>query len=531
MRAKRLLGLETLRGTLRFYAMLLVCLPPLLSILFFAVFQRTSILNAQKKAMLESLRHEKTNLVSWLDNLTGDLKMLASRPALQTGEPQAIRALFAHYLQSHPSVPTVIFADAQGHVTVDFANTFPFVGDRPYFAKARQGETALSDLLISRVTGTELVVISTPVTTATGEFRGVVFVPFELTTLDKFLDSAPVGQGGSLYLADATGHILAPSRTVAEQKKHPDLARWPAATPAPPQEGTVQVTGTGDRALVVATVPLIEGRWFLVQQRPISTILSTYYRQLGLMGCSALISILLASPLLIRLARTLERPLERLLIFSKQLLANQGKAALPDYPVEAMPAEMRALHDTFCEMAREMRKQLEAAEQRSTQDPLTGLYNRRFLFDGGTKLLEAAARSQRPCSCLMVDVDHFKKVNDSFGHAVGDRVLAHVAGIILACARKSDLVSRYGGEEFAVILTGADGGQGATVAERVRQTLAERPCLIQGRPLPVTVSIGVSEVRCKVEFGSGRLDDLLARADRAMYAAKEAGRDRVVVDG
>ena len=190
---------------------------------------------------------------------------------------------------------------------------------------------------------------------------------------------------------------------------------------------------------------------------------------------------------------------------------------------------MRELFEAFCDMAREVREHIEATERLSIQDHLTGLYNRRFLFAGGVKLLEAAKRANRPCACLMLDVDHFKVVNDTYGHAVGDHVLRHLAGVLTRGVRKSDLVTRYGGEEFAVLLTGAGSLEGADLAERLRQLLAETPCLVDGHVLHPTVSIGVAEVRQKVEYGESVLEDLLARADKALYAAKAAGRDRVMV--
>jgi diguanylate cyclase (GGDEF)-like protein len=531
MFSKRLFGLDSLRGTLRFYAMLLICLPLVLSMLFFALFQRNSILNAQKKSMLESLHHEKTVLRFALDSLASDLKLLAIQKPLQTGDVPAIRTLFSQYLGTHPSVPNIVFANTDGYVTVDRHNASPYIGDREYFAQARQGKPYISDLLVSRLSGTELVTISTPVMDANGVFRGLIFVPFELSTLDHLLESVPVGQEGTLYLADASGHILAPARAVAAQKERPTPGSLTRSILEAQRQGDVHHAPNGEGAMVGAAVPVVDDRWFLVQRRPVASILAGYHRQLGLMALGAVTSILLIMPLLLRLARNLERPLERLLVFSSELRTNRASATLPEQPEEYMPSEMRALYQTFREMARDIREHIKGAELRSIEDPLTGLYNRRFLFDGGTKLLEAAERAQRRCACLMIDVDHFKTVNDTFGHAVGDRVLAHVAGVIHGCARKADLVARYGGEEFAVLLTGADRNQAHVMAMRLRQALADGPCLVQGKPLAVTVSIGVAEGRREVEFGMGELDDLLARADRAMYAAKAAGRNQVVIDG
>jgi diguanylate cyclase (GGDEF)-like protein len=529
MLSKRLLGLDSLRGTLRFYAMVLVCLPLILSIAFFALFQRGRILDSQAAIMLDSLRHEKTVLQYWFENIVSDLRFLASHEAVRKGDLPAIRELFTHYRQTHPTVPDVVFVDASGVIGVEFGNAPTYVGDREYFLKARQGETFISDLLISRRTGTELVTLSVPVHDAGGQFAGIVFVPFELATLDHLLANAPVGQEGSLYLADAEGRILAPAKTADDQKSRPRPGNLTRRIIEAQGKGGV-LTGEGGVATLGAAVPMIEDRWFLVERRPVAAILAGYHGQIGMMLLGALASIAIVTPLLLRLARNLEQPLHRLLRFTQDLLGNRDDAILRACPADPMPAEMRALHQAFCDMAREVRDQIEEAKRLGIQDPLTGLYNRRFLFDGGTKLLEASVRAGRSCSCLMLDVDHFKLVNDTYGHKTGDQVLVHLAETIKETVRKADLVARYGGEEFAVLLTGAGREQGVVLAKRLRQVLAERPCLVEGQALPVTVSIGVAEARQEVRFGGSMLDDLLVRADRALYAAKAAGRDRVEVD-
>ncbi len=170
---------------------------------------------------------------------------------------------------------------------------------------------------------------------------------------------------------------------------------------------------------------------------------------------------------------------------------------------------------------------VEESEKRATCDPLTGLLNRRAL---GSALEMEVARSTRhgyPFSLTLFDIDHFKNINDSFGHAAGDIVLAAVGDHIRREARKVDLVARWGGEEFVVVLSGADAEGGRVAAERIRAGL-ERLSLAcpYGRAIPVTASFGVAE------FQEGEsIEAFVDRADRAMYRAKSAGRNRVSVDG
>jgi two-component system cell cycle response regulator len=166
-------------------------------------------------------------------------------------------------------------------------------------------------------------------------------------------------------------------------------------------------------------------------------------------------------------------------------------------------------------------------------DVLTGWNNRRYL---SVRLVEELARARRDGSglvCLMLDVDHFKSVNDTWGHAAGDMVLRELAQRIESQVRASDVAARYGGEEFVVLLPDTEVASARLLAERIRKAISATPFdLPSGETVTVTASIGISEVT--PEHGETDLktvgDSLVARADVALYAAKSAGRDRVIVE-
>jgi two-component system cell cycle response regulator len=163
-------------------------------------------------------------------------------------------------------------------------------------------------------------------------------------------------------------------------------------------------------------------------------------------------------------------------------------------------------------------------------DVLTGWSNRRYLQ---TRLLEELARSQRErvtLACLLLDVDHFKRVNDTHGHAAGDRVLCEIADRVAAQVRASDVAARYGGEEFALLLPDTGLEQARVLAERIRLAVSSEPVrLASGAPVDVTVSIGLSAV-CP-PAGAADFESLgealIAEADVQLYRAKSDGRDRV----
>lgn len=160
----------------------------------------------------------------------------------------------------------------------------------------------------------------------------------------------------------------------------------------------------------------------------------------------------------------------------------------------------------------------------ATTDPLTGLSNRRHFFERGAQELRRAARYRRPLALLMLDIDHFKSVNDRYGHEAGDAVLRDLAERLRAGLRTSDLAGRIGGEEFAVLLPETTAEQAELLAERLRAAIAADPL---GPDLGITVSLGVA---LAVPASEETLDPVLRRADAALYRAKAGGRNQVVLD-
>ncbi len=163
----------------------------------------------------------------------------------------------------------------------------------------------------------------------------------------------------------------------------------------------------------------------------------------------------------------------------------------------------------------------------ATTDGLTGIYNRRHFFILAEHEVQRARRARHSMGVIMVDVDHFKRVNDSHGHAAGDQVLRSVAERCQQNIRAVDILGRYGGEEFAILLPEADMAIALAVAERLRQCVASAPVSVDGHAISVTLSLGVAVL---TDEGDD-LEAVLYRADAALYAAKQAGRNRVVLGG
>jgi diguanylate cyclase (GGDEF)-like protein len=195
-------------------------------------------------------------------------------------------------------------------------------------------------------------------------------------------------------------------------------------------------------------------------------------------------------------------------------------------------SELHAINETLVEANQALsdsqkdvhRKNLEL-QRLATRDPLTGCLNRRAFFESLEELVAIAHRDNTPMSCIMLDIDRFKSVNDTHGHSVGDRVIQEVARPLLELTRSTDLVSRYGGEEFCVVLPGLPRDGALRVSEQIRRRIEEQvgTAVDELEPLSLTVSIGVdSATGTDIEIAQ-----MIDQADQSLYEAKRSGRNRV----
>ena len=166
----------------------------------------------------------------------------------------------------------------------------------------------------------------------------------------------------------------------------------------------------------------------------------------------------------------------------------------------------------------------EELERLATTDGMTGIYNRRHFLNLADREWARARRYGRPISFLMIDIDYFKSINDSFGHQTGDEMIMHLASLARGCKRECDVLARIGGEEFALLLPETDLSQAQVVAERLRSEVAANSLVVASLSIPATISIGVATSAAAMN----EISDLMKAADRALYDAKHAGRNRVV---
>jgi diguanylate cyclase (GGDEF)-like protein len=211
----------------------------------------------------------------------------------------------------------------------------------------------------------------------------------------------------------------------------------------------------------------------------------------------------------------------------KHLAFLNGANDFLNKPVDSLELQARVnVHHRLSRTIYQLEVSQEALAELATTDSLTKLKNRRLLYTQAEQNLNACRRYGKDMSLLLLDIDHFKKVNDTFGHHAGDEVLIRVASLLAQMVREVDTVARFGGEEFAVLLPETNRLGAAVLGERIRAAVEREMIVVAGQNIPVTVSIGITTLAAEdVES----IDQLLGIADRRLYLAKSGGRNRICV--
>jgi diguanylate cyclase (GGDEF) domain len=516
------------RLRLLLWAMLL--LPLVAGVAFFLLHSSRVLHQDAVRDLNASLSLERQFIELWLSERVDDMVRLAEDPRTQALRGQELRNYLQRQLKISPEFNDLALVDASGRTSADAM--FPTgveLADRPYFRAAQQGRTFISDMLRSRLDGEPVIVVSAPLHGPDGAFRGLAFGTVSLDTLSTLMRTVQTESSSRTRLLQADGQLIAPGgppRGTNSGSARDELFASAKAGRVPPW-----VTHGADGTRIVGTYQWIgDGRWLLTAERPEAEILATHAWVLGVPLLGAALVFLLIGPAVLRLARSLRGPLQQLEEHARQIEAGNFEVGCLLVAQGSAPEEVRRLNQAYCLMVERVRGALEQLRAAALTDPMTGAANRARLFGEGPRLMEAALRGGNPVSVLMLDLDHFKRVNDTHGHAAGDAVLKAFAALLQSTLRKSDLFARFGGEEFVVLAPNAGRASVLELAERIRAAVERLRVPVEGASLEFTVSIGAATF--EPAPGAARptgdpLEALLARADEALYTAKAAGRNRV----
>lgn len=286
---------------------------------------------------------------------------------------------------------------------------------------------------------------------------------------------------------------------------------------------------------LVVEFPLSDSKRFPIGKvlfiKDVSQIYINFYVLMGVLSVYSFTLSLLSSLLLYVFSENLVDRIVKLQELSNRIKENDF-SEIEFLKIDKPKDELDHLRNNLVDTALTIGKLLSELEEKNRElqelayyDPLTGLPNRRFFFEHANLIFEEAKRYEKPLSLLVMDIDHFKKINDTYGHDVGDLILKTFANVLRGIVRQSDICARFGGEEFVVLLPNTNLEGAKVLAERIRTATAKNLVEHGSIVIVFTVSIGISQYR----KGMQSIDELIKEADIALYRAKEGGRNRVEV--
>ncbi len=403
-------------------------------------------------------------------------------------------------------------------------------GDRLYFRLAREtGRFAIGEYQIGRVTGKAGINFAFPVKDSKNDVSGVAFAGLDLESLGRMAEATPLPPEGILSVVDVKGTILA--RKPAMQDRVGKKLWNPQVIEAvlTSREGVLEAEAEDGIAWLLAHEVVTQNPDGAFPLRvmvtvPLRQVFAEANRALvrDLLGISLATLFLLvgawygAGWFMLRKVRALLRAADRVRV--GDLNARTGVC----YGGE----ELSQLAQAFDDMASALQQREQKLHEQAISDSLTGLYNRRYLGEFLPRVLVRARRSAMPVAVILIDLDHFKRINDSLGHEAGDIVLAAIGDLLKGNVRGGDIACRYGGEEFALVLPATGGDAAERRAEDIRLAIAGlRLSHAEKRLGKITASFGIA----LFPDHAGDTDSILRVADVALYAAKGAGRNRVIV--
>ncbi len=531
---------------------LLFIIFPALVVGFFSFVQAKQVVEQSTFNTLEYLSDAQEKAIdNWVIGRKNFIEGLAQNDLLNTVEYQATAGLLRNSLKMDSNFRALVLVDPEGVIQVEPTNQgigkSISVTDREYFQQAMKGKTYVSELLISRYKNNPMLVFATPVKNK-NKIIGVLIGTVQIEVITKLVEQNFPGNHGESYLINEKGLMISQSK----------FAQQATALKLEMKKGPVERISKGisgqsiyknylDRKVfgVYRWLPKIQ--MGLVVEKEYHTALLEYGLETYLKVAAASVAIIgLFILYAMFYSRRLSQPLERLANEVNHIAEGNFRSIIElraNKEFQELAKSINHMSNSLLEKNNQLNhliQQLELdAEQLheekdklariSITDELTGLYNRRYLNQELHRLIRLGNSLQKSVSVLSLDLDRFKRVNDTFGHAAGDVVLKEFADLLCYSKRGSDVVGRFGGEEFIVIIPFVNGKQAREIAERIRQAVSTFVFDSKNNKIQITVSIGVATIIPSQDEPIRQVaENLLKVADEGLYQAKNSGRNKVI---
>lgn len=529
-----------------FWVIIIVVLTSCSYLITFSAVDKNNRIQEVDNNLQFGLYNQKVTLENWAADREEEVHLLASFPVTKEQNYDIMAARFSYYHQYYKQLNSIVYVDPDGYVKIDTALEEPIldknvlsqyngnVKDRAYFKAAKKGEKLIYHVIEKAATGDEAVIFSAPVESDDGEFNGVVLTAVYLDVINELLSETIQGKTGKITLINEQGELITEltkdSRklyVLEEEKRTIDAGLLHYLRKK--GEGFIEYKNNEGEEVFIAFSSLLNDQFFLINEITKREVLEPHNRMVSIMFIITIIIILLAFVLFFPVSKRLLNPFSYLVVAINRMKEGDYNTQLNPNKFKTSPKELQQIMFVFNEMATSIRENKNLLKNLSNTDGLTGIANRRLFEEKLDKLWLVSRKKHQPLSLLFIDIDYFKKYNDSFGHLEGDACLINVAQTLNALIKQEEhLVARYGGEEFVIILHNVDSAEAFDVATDVQKAIEE--LRIQRSTVDeekyVTVSVGVATM---IPTELNTKEELIQLADQAVYEAKSQGRNKIIV--
>ena len=526
--------MKSLRTRARIMLLVILAALPALILTLYSAIERRESADSQARAELTRLVRLAA-MQQWQVVESARQMMVASSQTLLTlldDKPRCTQFFGALLAQNRNSYHAMGMFNLDGTLFCNASSWREKVysGDRLYFRLAKEtGRFAVGEYQIGRVTGNAGINFGFPVRDADHEIRAIAFAGLDLENLRRMAEETPLPRDGILSVIDVKGTILSRNPAMKELIGQKLWSAQVIESILAASEGVLERKGEDGVDWLLAHRVVYTNPDGAFPLRVLVTVpLKSVFAEANHALARDLIGITLATLFLLVAAWfgaewSVLRKFRALLSAAERMRRGDlhARTGIPHGE-----EELSQLARAFDDMAGALQQRELRLQEQAISDPLTGLYNRRYLAEFLPRELARSERSRMPLAVILLDLDHFKRVNDSYGHEAGDIVLTAIGALLWGNVRGSDIACRYGGEEFALILPETAGDAAARRAEDIRLAIFALNLSYAGKPLgKITASFGIAVFPEHAQ----NTDDLLRAADVALYAAKGEGRNRVVV--
>lgn len=499
---------------------------------FYYIEKRDRVIEAQLQ-LKQVITLQGLHIERWTQEKMDTIKRFALSDNAKFHRIGDLKREFQNYSKVNSEFESFQFVEKDGHIRLA-SNASMYVGDKPFYAYVRDKKSSfISTVDISPESGKPIIIFASPVLGDANDFQGAVLGIVTLDVLNTLMAQLSFGETGAVYILDDKGQVVTHSTLTNDSHNGENsLMTSEIIEKAMNNVPFNKVYAGFHGEQVFGQYQWSKGKdWVVIgeiTQREVLRKLNQMTITIILISLFALILSILA---VVMVASRIEKPVRSLLRATKIIQKGSYDYQINADEIRTAPIELRQLVSTFNLMSEKLKKNITLLEHYARMDPLTEIHNRRYIMSVGNDKLHACISAGQTCSVMMMDIDHFKKINDTYGHQVGDRVLLHVASVLKDQADTHTIVARYGGEEFIILCLEQNAQQCANLADVILKRIRQEGYQDENVAVQLTASIGIAEFAPKLEYGTMILEDMVSRADHALYRAKSAGRNRVELDG